>query len=467
MPRARTTRGTTPARASARFHLATPATVADHMRVNVGVTGHAQRPPVTIPWRALFQLAAFATLLYLFRVESESLFRILVVALAGFVVGALAGPARRHWVFLATSVVGGSLTVGVPATLAIASVASAIVAVSRLRTLRPRWRVLSVIGILVAFGVARAWTPLHPVLADRLGLDGVFWAIAGSVFAFRALIFVYDTIHGVDDVPLPQQLAYFVLLPNFALPLFPIIDYRTFVDSHTLEPKSDDYDAGGRLLLVGFGHLIAYRLVYHYLVTDTSGPLDPIRSAMYVVSFYLLYLRVSGLFHVVIGLLHFFGYRLPPTHHRHLLSQSFGDFWRRTNSYWKDFNQKFVFSPLAAALERRLERGSLQVAVFLSLVISWAIHSYQFFWLFGRPFLDLRDVVFWLVLGVAMVIATTRELGRRSRGRLGPKPAPTARERIVGGLRTAGFFTLIAVLWSFWSAPSWAAWAHAIGLRRP
>ncbi|HVZ32386.1 MAG TPA: hypothetical protein VG963_08170, partial [Polyangiaceae bacterium] len=172
------------------------------------------------------------------------------------------------------------------------------------------------------------------------------------------------------------------------------------------------------------------------------------------------------LFHVAIGLLHFFGYRLPPTHQWHLLSQSFSDFWRRTNTYWKDFNQKFVFSPLAAAFERRIQRGSLQLAVFLSLMISWAIHSYQFFWLIGRPLLDVRDALFWAILAVAMVVSTSRELGRRTPLGLGPKRVPSTGERVHEGLKTLVFFTTITLLWSFWSAPSWADWLRALSLGR-
>jgi len=64
-----------------------------------------------------------------------------------------------------------------------------------------------------------------------------------------------------------------------------------------------------------------------------------------MVSTFLLYLRISGQFHLVIGMLYLFGFRLPETHHRYLLASSFTDFWRRINIYWKDFMMKLVYYP--------------------------------------------------------------------------------------------------------------------------
>ena len=65
-----------------------------------------------------------------------------------------------------------------------------------------------------------------------------------------------------------------------------------------------------------------------------------------MVGTYLLYLRVSGQFHIIIGLMHMFGYDLPETHRRYLLASSLTDFWRRINIYWKDFMVKVVYFPV-------------------------------------------------------------------------------------------------------------------------
>ena len=76
----------------------------------------------------------------------------------------------------------------------------------------------------------------------------------------------------------------------------------------------------------------------------------------YVLSSFLLYLRVSGLFHLMVGMLRLFGFNLPETHHRYFLAASFTDFWRRINIYWKDFMMKVfyypMFFPFAAGVRR-------------------------------------------------------------------------------------------------------------------
>lgn len=76
----------------------------------------------------------------------------------------------------------------------------------------------------------------------------------------------------------------------------------------------------------------------------------PAQLLQYLISNFLLYLRVSGLFHLVVGMLHLFGFDLPETHKRYLLAASFTDFWRRINIYWKDFMQKVFYFPAAARL---------------------------------------------------------------------------------------------------------------------
>jgi GNAT superfamily N-acetyltransferase len=68
-------------------------------------------------------------------------------------------------------------------------------------------------------------------------------------------------------------------------------------------------------------------------------------TAWYALATFLLYLRVSGLFHLIVGLLRLFGFALPETHHLYYLSSSFTDFWRRINIYWKEFLTKVVFYP--------------------------------------------------------------------------------------------------------------------------
>jgi hypothetical protein len=59
---------------------------------------------------------------------------------------------------------------------------------------------------------------------------------------------------------------------------------------------------------------------------------------------FLLYLRVSGQFHIIVGILHLFGFTCR-RRTRYFLASSFTDFWRRINIYWKDFMMKLFYYP--------------------------------------------------------------------------------------------------------------------------
>ena len=98
-------------------------------------------------------------------------------------------------------------------------------------------------------------------------------------------------------------------------------------------------------LLRGAIHLILYRLVYNRLVIDAADVTTVPQLVQYLLWPFLLYLRVSGQFHIIVGILHLFGFNLPETHHAYFLASSFTDFWRRINIYWKDFMMKLFYYP--------------------------------------------------------------------------------------------------------------------------
>ena len=120
---------------------------------------------------------------------------------------------------------------------------------------------------------------------------------------------------------------------------------------------------------------------------------------------YLLYLRVSGQFHIIVGLLHLFGYDLPETHRRYLLARSLTDFWRRINIYWKDFMVKLVYFPVYFRLRRSgRDAGAGRRHGRWCSSTTWLLHSYQWFWLRGEFLLTWPDTLFWAILGVLVTV---------------------------------------------------------------
>ncbi len=116
------------------------------------------------------------------------------------------------------------------------------------------------------------------------------------------------------------------------------------------------------MMFRGTIHLLCYRLIYHELLIPASKVHDPLSLAVYLVCNYLLYLQVSGQFHMAAGMLHLFGFQLPQTHHHYLLATSFTDYWRRINIYWKDFMVRLFFNPVVFRLKRWPQPLALAIA---------------------------------------------------------------------------------------------------------
>ena len=177
---------------------------------------------------------------------------------------------------------------------------------------------------------------------------------------------------------------------------------------------------------------------------------------------YLLYLQVSGQFHMACGMLHLFGYQLPETHHHYLLATSFTDYWRRINIYWKDFMVRVFFNPVVFRLKRWPQPAALAVAqrgvpghlgaARLPVVLAardLGLHRAR------RPVLGRPRRP---GAGERPARRATKPgAGAASRGG-GPATTWTARALAVRAAKVAGTFATIALLWSLWSSPSLAAW---------
>ena len=170
------------------------------------------------------------------------------------------------------------------------------------------------------------------------------WPILGSMFMFRLIVYLYDIRHDGGPISPWRTLSYFFMLPNICFPLFPVIDYKTFQSKYFDADRLLIYQTGVDWMLRGAVHLVLYRYVYHQTTLSPSEVLDPGDLTQFLLTTFMLYLRVSGSFHLAIGMLHLFGFNLPETNRLYLLSSSFNDFWRRINIYWKDFMMKVVYA---------------------------------------------------------------------------------------------------------------------------
>jgi D-alanyl-lipoteichoic acid acyltransferase DltB (MBOAT superfamily) len=309
------------------------------------------------------------------------------------------------------------------------------------------------VATLAALAVAIAWirpTPLAAAVPESV------WPVLATMFMFRILIYLYELKHAKAPEPWVDTLSYFFLLPNYCFLHFPVVDYRTLHRGYFAKEIHTTQRAGLAMMFQGTIHLLLYRLVYHDLLIPAEEVQGLASLARYVACNYLLYLRVSGQFHMACGLLHLFGFQLPATHHHYLLATGFTDYWRRINIYWKDFMVRLVFNPVVFRLKRWPQPAALALATVVVFVTTWALHAYQSFWLRGVWGFSGPDALFWGILG-ALVLVNVQLDARRPRGRVSKAPVSLL-GRLVRGAKITATLTTIALLWSLWSSPSVAAW---------
>jgi hypothetical protein len=392
------------------------------------------------------QLLLVLAAIYQYKLESRTFFQVMLLAAAGFVVHALLPLAWRLPFFVGLSFASIVLAFGWLDGGWLIALGLVLIAICHLP-----WRLSLRVALLLATGALFAawrveWLPAPWSVA--------IWPILGAMFMFRIALYLHALRHDEKQPTPARTLAYFFMLPNVCFPLYPVVDYLTMRRTYFDREAIATYQTGVKWIVRGLVHLILYRLVYVHLAGD---PLE-LRSLGDLVQFllatFLLYLRVSGQFHLICGVLHLFGFRLPETHHLYFLSSSFTDFWRRINIYWKDFMMKLVYYPSFFALKRWGAQVALVGATLVVFAGTWLLHSYQWFWLRGGFPLEPQDGLFWGILGALVVMGALRELKRSRRRKLGAAQGWS----LSLAARTVGTFTAICVLWSLWSAESVMTW---------
>jgi len=321
-------------------------------------------------------------------------------------------------------------------------------------------RVALLVGVGAALASLRAG--IGP-LAQSMWISTIM-PVLGSIFMFRLIIYLYELQHEKTPATIWERLSYFFLLPNACFLFFPVIDYQRFRRTYYDTDAASIYQKGVFWMLRGMTHLLLYRILYYHIVPSPTQVVDLWTFVLFAFGTYLLYLKVSGLFHIIIGTLGLFGFNLPETYHRYLLASSVNDLWRRNNIYWKDLMMKVFYYPVFIRLRRRGLGMALAIALasVIVFVVTWALHSYQWFWLLGVFPLTIRDLLFWSVFGGLVVINSVWQLKAGKKGSLG-KPVFSFRKALFHALKVMGMLILMMLLWSLWYSTSIAAWFGLAG----
>lgn len=394
------------------------------------------------------QLAGLLLFFVLYRVEEGGFLRMAVVAAAGFVVHYWLPFAYKELCWIAISVAGAGVLLG-PLVASLVLFGGLLIYGIAAAPLSYRTRLLVILVLAAALAYARA--------TNAWGIPWQFWPVFGAVFMFRLVIYMYDLRFAKGRPGLREFCVYFFPLPNFYFLLFPVIDFQTLRRTYYQRDIHAIAQQGMEWMVRGTVQLTLYRLIYHLKPAFTPLEVTSFGSLVVgMVSVYLLYLRVSGQFHLIVGLMHLFGYDLPETHRKYLLASSLTDFWRRINIYWKDFMVKLIYFPVFFRLRKSGEVRAQVVATAAVFVATWALHSYQWFWLRGQVLFTWPDSLFWAILGSLVIVNLLMEQ------RAPKKKAPETGFQLVPALKTAGTFSFIVVLWSLWNAPTVGEWLDIV-----
>jgi alginate O-acetyltransferase complex protein AlgI len=423
------------------------------------------------------QLALVLAVVWLLRVdqrEGSGFLRLCIACFGGFAVHYLAPFRLKKQVFLAVSLVGAAYVLwpqdarkawydkvadtGAVLTLVVG------LALLFFWILRLRIAFAARAGILALIGAA-LWFMRREgfIFIPSIHLPNVLWAVIGSIFMFRLIVFAYEVRVARRPESLLDYLTYMLLLPNFYFPLFPVVDYSAFKRSHYAMDIHECAQRGIAWIVRGMVQLMLLNVVRHNMQIAVHEVVDPWTTFLWVFSAYLIYLRVSGYFHIIVGMLHLFGYALPETHRRFFLAHSFMDFWRRINIYWKDFMMKCFFYPVYFRLRKRGETLAMVTGTAVVFAATTVLHSYQFFWILGQFDLTETDLLFWGTLGGIVIVNMLLEqrAARRRKESGGKARAPSRLRRT---LQIVAMYVTISIMWSIWSTPTIGEWWDTVAL---
>lgn len=396
------------------------------------------------------QLGLLSLIIRQFQIQSGAFLRVALIAFLGFAVHYFLPLRLRLPFFAALSILSIGIVFGVSNSLWL--VAFGLLLIFTCQLPLAFW---TRVALLVLLG---ALLMLFRVDVLEGPWSNAIWPILGSMFIFRIVVFLYDTRHDKVRPSLATRLSYFFMTPNVCFPLFPVVDYTEFRRTYYNVERHQIYQIGVDWMLRGILHLILYRVIYQYVTITPSEVYNPDTLVQFLVSNFLLYLRISGYFHLITGLLHLFGFNLLATHHRYCLASSFTDFWRRINIYWKDFMMKVIFYPLMFRLRGMGQKQSLIVATLVVFFSTWMLHSYLWFWLRGTFPLTWQDGVFWGALAIAVIINSLMELKKGRARSISARKRHSVRDSILLGIKTVAVFYAICILWSLWTSNSFSSW---------
>ncbi|RBP52960.1 hypothetical protein [Arenicella xantha] len=390
----------------------------------------------------IFQLLIIAAFIHHFNVESAfNLPLLFLLVIGAFVLRFFIPSTYRQWFFVLVTIGALLIVLAWQQTLIFLAIALTMIGVCNL-PIHLKWRQFILLGIAIWLGVIRFGFGVQWLASSTL-------ILLSSMFMFRMLLLLFELKHQKEAVPIATQVSYFLMLPNVIFPLFPVVDYKLFQRNYLSSIDIERCQRGVYLIAKGVLYLFVYRLIYSFLIPSKSDVDSPQAFMVYISLSYLLTIRLAGIFHFSVGVLHLFGYKLPDVFNNHFFASSFSDLWRRLNIYWKEFIAKLFFNPLYFMLRTYGAKRAIFISTIAAFIATMIFHQYQSFWLTGVFEVQGKDLVFWGVLGSVVACQSLIKVKR---------PASSLSTSILLMAKVCLTFSLVSLLWSIWISEGLSQW---------
>lgn len=324
-------------------------------------------------------------------------------------------------------------------------------------TLSPRYNIYVKISLFFILLAALVFLRMGFIYMPRLYMVIPF---VGAMLMFRGFMYLYYVKNHKIRGSLKHRLAYFFMFPNLVFLLFPIVDFKEFINVYLIRPFSETRQKALRYLLRAVVHLLLYRIIYTFFFIDNNAVQDLPSLIHFMISAYLLILRLSGILHMSMAFICLFGYDLSPVFNYYFLGSSFTDLWRRINTYWRNFMQKVFFYPFYFRIRKSLGNWALPLATAVMFVFTWFFHNYQFFWLRGGFSFAANDALFWVILGSAITVNVAYLDYKARKKKAGP--VMVVKKYAIQSFYILFCFSFMSFLWSLWGSSDLGSWKHTL-----
>lgn len=286
--------------------------------------------------------------------------------------------------------------------------------------------------------------------------------LIGAMFMFRLVLYFYELRFEKNKISIYQRVAYFFLLPNICFPLFPIVDFKTFIKTYYAIPTKAILENAIQRIFRGVLHLIVYRFIYYYIVPTTNDIHSIVDIIQFMIFSYTLILRLSGMFHLILGILGLFGFNLPEIFNNYFLAYSFNNLWRRINTYWREFMMKIFYYPIYFKIRKLNEKYAIPITILIVFVINWFMHGYQWFWIRGFFPLATCDILFWMTFGITVMLNSMYQERYGQNKTIDTSETWQLKSALLQIIKTIGIFLFMCTIWMMWSSSSITEWLYLL-----